>query len=353
MLYSLVFLPILLSNFCIAQHSQEVLDHFEKFRVHHKKHYRTAEEKKIRLRHFAKNHQRIKELNEEARKFGRNVTFGLNKFADRTKEERHGRFSKIHPKNHTDLPVYKPKHPRNQKRISKRGIPENFDLRSVKIDGSPIVVPVKDQEQCGCCWAFATTAITETAQALSSKNYRSLSDQEICDCADSGDTPGCVGGDPRNGLKFVSRNGQSSDGEYPYEEFRANTTGNCVADEKDTVIQAGTLNVYRFDEEYAEEDIMENLFYNHIPSAAYFRVGEKFFWYNSGVLQSEDCYQMTPIEWHSVAIIGYGTSDDGVPYWTVRNSWNSDWGEDGYVRVKRGIDWCLIESHPATAIIGE
>lgn len=76
-----------------------------------------------------------------------------------------------------------------------------------------------------------------------------------------------MGGDPRNGLKMVHLRGQSSDGDYPYEEYRANTTGNCVGDEKSTVIQPETLNVYRFDQDYAEEDIMENLYLNHIPTA--------------------------------------------------------------------------------------
>ncbi|EFP00741.1 hypothetical protein CRE_21120 [Caenorhabditis remanei] len=356
------FLPlflIFLSDITVSQRSQEVLTHFEKFQSQHKRYYRNPEERKKRLGHFARNHKRIKELNEEAKLAGRNVTFGLNKFADKTEEERRRRYSKIHPHNHTDIPLYKPRRARHHnKKTSKRPkrqnmeIPDYFDLRDVMVNGSPIVGPVKDQEQCGCCWAFATTAITETANAVASKAYRSLSDQEICDCADSGDTPGCVGGDPRNGLKFVHRNGQASDSSYPYEEFRANTTGNCVADEKRQVIESETMQVYQFDPEYAEEDIMENLYYNHIPSAAYFRVGEKFEWYNSGVLQTEDCYQMTPAEWHSVAIVGYGTSENNVPYWIVRNSWADNWGEGGYVRIKRGIDYCLIESHPATAMIG-
>ncbi|CAL2047728.1 unnamed protein product [Caenorhabditis brenneri] len=351
-------LLIVLAEYALAQHSQEVLKNFEKFQTHHKKHYRTAEEKKKRLGHFAKNHQRIKELNEEAKKAGRNVTFGLNKFADMPKEERHARLSKVHPSNHTDLPIYKPRHSRHHKKNGKRTkrqnmqVPEHFDLRDVYINGNPIIGPVKDQERCGCCWAFATTAITETAQVLSSKNFRSLSEQEICDCADSGDTPGCVGGDPGNGLKFVHLNGQASGSNYPYEEFRANTTGNCVADQVDTVIAARSMQVYRFDPDYAEEDIMENMYYNHIPTAVYFRVGEKFEWYNSGVLQSEDCFEMNPAEWHSVAIVGYGTSSHNVPYWIVRNSWNTNWGEDGYIRIKRGVNYCLMESHPTTAMIG-
>uniref|UniRef100_A0A1I7U433 Inhibitor_I29 domain-containing protein n=1 Tax=Caenorhabditis tropicalis TaxID=1561998 RepID=A0A1I7U433_9PELO len=126
----------------IAFH-KEVLSNFDKFQAHHNRRYRNHAERTKRLGHFAKNHQRIKELNEEARKGGRNVTFGWNRFADMPKEERHARFSKIHPRNHSDLPIYKPRHPRQHR--AKREIPGSFDLREVYINGSPIIGPVKDQ----------------------------------------------------------------------------------------------------------------------------------------------------------------------------------------------------------------
>lgn len=265
--FGLLF-PILCFVAESVKHSEHVMEQFAKFRVHHGRKYNNRAEEEKRLGHFANNHKRIAELNAAAKKAGRNVSFSVNKFADKSKAEFHARLSKVYPSNHSDMTVYKPRHPRRNRTKRDLGdIPRNFDLREITVNGNQIIGPIKNQAECGCCWAFATTAITETVNALNSKKYTSLSDQEVCDCADSGNTPGCVGGDPRNGLQFVHRHGQASDEVYPYEEFRANTTGNCNYQRKGYVIQPESMQVYRFDADYAEEDIIENLYYNHIPTA--------------------------------------------------------------------------------------
>lgn len=45
---------------------------------------------------------------------------------------------------------------------------------------------------------------------------------------------------------------------------------------------------------------------------------------------------------HAVVAVGYGQTDDGAPYWIVRNSWSAKWGENGYFRIARGVNKCGI-----------
>ena len=55
---------------------------------------------------------------------------------------------------------------------------------------------------------------------------------------------------------------------------------------------------------------------------------------------------------HAVLIVGYGI-DNGTEYWTVKNSWGQDWGENGYFRILRGVGECGINTAVTTSCIQE
>lgn len=54
---------------------------------------------------------------------------------------------------------------------------------------------------------------------------------------------------------------------------------------------------------------------------------------------------------HAVNLVGYGTDSSGNPYWIVRNSWKTWWGQQGYFFIKRGVNRCNIEKRAAYVTI--
>jgi len=53
---------------------------------------------------------------------------------------------------------------------------------------------------------------------------------------------------------------------------------------------------------------------------------------------------------HGIALVGYG-EESGKPYWIIKNSWNSSWGEKGYCRLHRGSGKCGINTNVCTATL--
>ncbi|KAJ3662910.1 hypothetical protein Zmor_007225 [Zophobas morio] len=77
------------------------------------------------------------------------------------------------------------------------------------------------------------------------------------------------------------------------------------------------------------------------PVEADFSVYEDFFSYKSGVYQH---VLGELVGGHSIKILGWG-EEEGTPYWLVANSWNEDWGDNGFFKILRGSDECGIEEH--------
>ena len=70
--------------------------------------------------------------------------------------------------------------------------------------------------------------------------------------------------------------------------------------------------------------------------------------HHSGVYYGTDC--RSDFLNHAVTVVGYGT-EDGQDYWLVKNSWGSDWGEEGYIKMSRNRNNnCGIASQPCYAV---
>lgn len=158
------------------------------------------------------------------------------------------------------------------------------------------------------------------------------------------------------GLQYLSDSGVTLEKSYRYVDGRSNKTI-CDAEKHERELNQFELSHYRIDPFNAEYQIMQHLNILNIPVAAAFRVGRDFRDYQNGVISTLSCNDEEKAHWHSAAIIGYGTIRNSfgksVDYWLLKNSWADDWGEEGYVRIARGVNWCEVESQTTGARIPE
>jgi len=193
------------------------------------------------------------------------------------------------------------------------------------------VGPVKNQGQCGSCWAFSAVASLEGAHALSGKGYASLSEQQLVDCSTSYGNNGCNGGLMDNAFRYLiaATAGDDSEAAYPYR----GVDGAC-AYSPSTV--AATIRSFT-DVAAANEAALIAAVSSVGPVSVAIQAASDFMLYSGGVYDSTQCSSSPSTLNHGVAVVGY-TADAII----VRNSWGASWGEAGYIRMARGKNMCGI-----------
>eukprot|EP01064_Diplonema_japonicum_P037856 TRINITY_DN8_c0_g1_i10.p1 TRINITY_DN8_c0_g1~~TRINITY_DN8_c0_g1_i10.p1 ORF type:complete len:778 (+),score=266.13 TRINITY_DN8_c0_g1_i10:57-2390(+) len=202
-----------------------------------------------------------------------------------------------------------------------------------------VVTPVKNQAQCGSCWSFSTTGVIEGAWAMAGNRLQSLSEQELVSCEKNCD--GCDGGWPYLAIEYVKQNGDATEESYPYVSGQGNvpscTAGHTMADVKVTGYYAVNNS----------EDAMAAALVKYGPVSITVDAMTQLWWpYTGGIMTG--CCNHEPD--HAVLLVGYGV-DQGTKYWLIKNSWGTDWGEDGYLRLERGSNQCGITSAPTLAFV--
>ncbi|KAK7342471.1 hypothetical protein VNO80_25425 [Phaseolus coccineus] len=276
--------------------------------------YKDPEEREKRFRIFKENVNYIEAFNNAANK---PYQLGTNQFADLTNEEFVAGRNRF--KGHMCSSILRTT---NFKYENVTAIPSTVDWRQ-----KGAVTPVKDQGQCGCCWAFSAVAATEGIHALTSGKLISLSEQELVDCDTKGVDQGCEGGFMDDAFKFIIKNhGINTEVNYPYK----GVDGKCNA--KAEAVDAATITGYE-DVPVNNESALEKAVGSQPVSVAIDASGSDFQFYKSGVFSGSCGTELD----HGVTAVGYGVSDDGRKYWLVKNSWGTEWGEEGYIRMQRGV----------------
>jgi len=293
---------------------------WNKFKKAHTKQFESIELENYRYGIFKANLDLIEKHNADAALGIHTYRLGVNKYADMTPEEFRETYLGY---NHTLARFKGASSSTFQKLIGGFKAPEKVDWRE---EGA--VTPVKDQGQCGSCWAFSTTGSLEGAHFRALGKLVSLSEQQLVDCSKKYGNNGCNGGLMDNAFQYVKENGGlDTEDSYPYHMKQEKCHFNKAAVGS---LCSGFVDVPQGD----EQALMEALAVNGPVSVAIDVTENNFMLYKEGVFTDTSCKNTADDLNHGVLVVGYGT-DEGQDFWIVKNSWSSKWGESGYIRMAR------------------
>jgi len=320
---------------------------FEDWTAKHGKVYQSWREREYRQGVWSKNLVKIMSHNTRYHAGEKTYTLAMNEHGDLTHHEFHNQRTCFHgdretnssslgrlPKVHYQGTLFMPP-------ISNFTIPEELDLRNVS--GECFVTPVKDQGQCGSCWSFSTTGALEGQIFRKTGKLPNLSEQQLVDCSTKFGNYGCDGGLMDMAFLYtMSVKGLMSEEDYPY----TGEDGDCQFKPHKAVAGAAG---YMYIPEGEEDMLTLALALNGPISIAIDASVESFQFYESGVYDEPSC--STEDLDHAVLAVGYGVYK-GTPYYLVKNSWGTTWGQGGYIMMSRnGENQCGIATEGVLPLV--
>lgn len=298
--------------------AEEVIrSEWQAFKTKHGRNYTSAHEELLRFKIFTENSLFIARHNEKYVKGLVSYSLGINQFGDMLHHE-FLQLTNCYKRSdaRSGWSTYLP--PEN---VDDSDLPQSVDWRK-----KGYVTPVKNQGQCGSCWAFSATGSLEGQHFRKTGKLVSLSEQNLVDCSRDYGNNGCNGGTMENAFDYVNANGGiDTEKSYPYHgldeecKFKKADVGATVT---------GRVSV----KEGSEEDLRNAVATVGPVSVAIDASQRSFQFYRKGVYDEQAC-SSTKLD-HGVLAVGYGVLN-GTKYWLVKNSWAEEWGEKGYIYMSR------------------
>ncbi|AYU78252.1 cysteine peptidase A (CPA) [Leishmania donovani] len=303
--------------------------HYGRFKKRHGKPFGEDAEEGRRFNAFKQNMQTAYFLNAHNPHAHYDVS---GKFADLTPQE----FAKLYLN-----PNYYARHGKDYKEHVHVDDSVRSGVMSVDWREKGVVTPVKNQGMCGSCWAFATTGNIEGQWALKNHSLVSLSEQVLVSCDNIDD--GCNGGLMEQAMQWIinDHNGTvPTEDSYPYTSA-GGTRPPCHDNGTVGAKIAGYMSL-----PHDEEEIAAYVGKNGPVAVAVDATTWQL--YFGGVVTL--CFGLSLN--HGVLVVGFNRQAK-PPYWIVKNSWGSSWGEKGYIRLAMGSNQCLLKNYAVTATIDD
>jgi len=302
----------------IPEHDQQ----WEEYKRVFNKEYQSEEEEHKRRENWENSLSEIEEHNTHYERGEVDYKMGLNDFADQTEKEfvstHFERLTeeKIATRRASSVALHKP---------SNKKAPASFDWRKQNV-----VTPVKDQGKCNSCWAFSTIGTFEGVMAKKLGRLVAYSEQNLLDCIGEGCSTcdqGCL---LEYALDYMQRNDINTNASYPY-TAKAHPCRQRAS--HNSGIKLRDYNAITSKNDSHLIDALINIGPISIALACFQGLKE----YEEGIYQHIGNWQEDPKEQllHAMLLVGYGTSKNNHPYWIIKNSWATRWGEKGYFRLSR------------------